>query len=67
MSTANYGPCLAVVLATAFKEFGKPETPDDVRTMAAWVKCRMDDIRSGTPIRRPERDAPANDDAWSRY
>ena len=70
MSTANYSNCIVTVIALAFRQFGVPRTPEETADVAAWVKCRVDDIKNGRVIPNEEptrRDLPTNDDAWTRY
>ena len=68
MST-NYGHLIVAVLDDCYRRFGPPLTPADVADQAAWVRCRVEDIRAGrsVPVEPPVRDLPANDDAWTRY
>jgi hypothetical protein len=69
MSTANYGHLVVAVLDDCYRRFGKPKDASELADQAAWVRCRVQDIRDGRPIDQPRhaprRDDPARDDAWT--
>ena len=70
MSTANYGHLIVAVLDDCFRRFGKPKDASDLADQAAWVRCRVQDIRDGRPIDTPvkpspQRADPSRDDAWA--